>query len=113
MTTPANPVTRDLDPVPLRRAVDVARAVRAVDGVADLHAGRFGEVALLYPRRRVAGLRVTLSPTPRLEVHILADLRARRPLAQVAAAVREAVVRGGMALPVDVIIADATDGGPE
>lgn len=46
----------------------VAAAVRAVPGVADLHAGRFGEVATYLPGRRVDGVR--LRPQT-CEVHVV------------------------------------------
>lgn len=39
-------------------ADDVAAAVLAVPGVADLHAGLFGEVATHLPGRRVRGVRL-------------------------------------------------------
>ncbi|MCS5478457.1 hypothetical protein NYP18_02195 [Corynebacterium sp. YIM 101645] len=95
------------DPMESDVADRVAADIRAIPGVAGLHAGRFGEVALLYPRHRVNGLRV--SPTA-LEVHLIVDLAAPRPLAEIAAEVR-AVVAGFLDTEVDVFFADAT-GGP-
>lgn len=103
--------TSPLDPVPASRAAALTRAILAVDGVAALHPGKFGEVALLYPRGRVPGLRVTPGQNPRLETHIVVDVGAyRRPLSGLAAAVRDAVTESGVALPVDVVFADVTDG---
>ncbi|RSZ64487.1 hypothetical protein EAH68_04695 [Corynebacterium hylobatis] len=86
----------------------VAAGIRAIPGVAGLHAGRFGEVALLYPRHRVRGLRVT--PTV-LEVHLVVDLAAPRPLPEISAQVR-AVVADFLETEVDVFFADATGGPP-
>lgn len=90
-------------------ALALVEAVRAVDGVAGLHRGRFREVALLYPRRRVPGLRLTPGPDPRLEVHVIADLSRRRPLPELAEAVRGVAHAHPVELPVDVVIADAVD----
>ena len=84
----------------------LADAIRGVDGVADLHAGRFGEVALLFPRRRVPGLRRAEGT---LQVHLVVDLAHPRPLIDVAADVRASIARH-LDLPVDVIFAEATDG---
>lgn len=89
----------------------LARALLGVDGIAALHPGLFGEVALLYPRGRVPGLRVTPGSAPRLEVHVVVDFSAyRRPLSGLAAAVRDVVRESGVDLPVDVVFADGTDG---
>ncbi len=78
----------------------VARAVRAVDGVVDLHAGALGETVTLLPGRRVPGVRLRDDDT---EVHVAvahgADLRG------VADAVRRAV-REVRALPVTVVVED-------
>ncbi|MDO5670993.1 MAG: hypothetical protein Q4G50_13465 [Corynebacterium sp.] len=87
-------------------AVALAGDIRDVSGVAALHAGRFGEVALLFPRRRVNGLRRT---SHGLEVHVVVDLTVRRPLIDVAVDVRHVVARH-LDLPVDIIFAEATDG---
>ena len=84
----------------------LAAGILAVPGVAGLHAGRYGEVALLYPRHRVNGLRRTPSA---LEVHLVVDLARPRPLAEVAAKVRD-VVAQWLDVPVDVHFADAAGG---
>lgn len=108
--TPTPRTTTSPDPVPVRRAAALTRALLTVDGVAALHPGQFGEVALLYPRGRVPGLRVTPGHGPRLEVHVVVDVDAyRRPLSGLAAAVRDVVTESGVDLPVDVVFADATD----
>ncbi|MBJ8338942.1 Asp23/Gls24 family envelope stress response protein [Antrihabitans sp. YC3-6] len=45
----------------------VAHAVLAVDGVAELHGGIFGEAATYLPGRRVSGIRLTDAGT---EIHV-------------------------------------------
>lgn len=96
------------DPVERAVADRVAAGILAVPGVAGLHSGRFGEVALLYPRHRVNGLRVTPGA---LEVHLIVDLAATRPLAEIAGQVRT-VVAEFLDTEVDVFFADATGGTP-
>lgn len=91
----------------------LAARLRDIPGVADLHPGRYGEVALLYPRHRVVGLRHTPEV---LEVHLvvdLSDLPAARPLAEIAADVR-GVVKQELtdAPPLEIVFADATGGTP-
>lgn len=91
----------------------VAR-LRGIPGVADLHPGRYGEVALLFPRHRVVGLRHTPEV---LEVHLvvdLSDLSAARPLAEVAAEVRDVVTQELADTPphLEIVFADATGGTP-
>lgn len=39
-------------------AYALTEKILGIDGVAELRGGRFGEVALLYPRRKITGLRV-------------------------------------------------------
>lgn len=99
------------DPVDRSIADRLAAVIRAVPGVADLHAGRYGEVALLYPRHRVNGLRRSSSA---LEVHLVVDLDHPRPLAEIAAEVRNVVEQAGgqpMDTAIDIHFADAS-GGP-
>ncbi|GAB3701150.1 hypothetical protein [Corynebacterium nasicanis] len=86
-------------------AARIAAAVRAVPGVADLHAGRYGEVAMLYPRQRVSGLRRTAQA---LEVYVVVDLAAPRPLADIDAEVR-AVIAPLIDAPVTLCFADARE----
>jgi uncharacterized alkaline shock family protein YloU len=64
----------------------IAAAVTAVDGVAHLHGGMFGEAATYLPGRRVAGVRVGDQGT---EVHV--SLLFGYPLRPTAEAVRDAV----------------------
>ncbi|MFY0407499.1 hypothetical protein [Solicola sp. PLA-1-18] len=64
----------------------VADAVRSVPGVADLHAGSFGEVATYLPGRRVAGVRLTDDGA---DVHVVLTWDA--PVDATADAVRRAV----------------------
>lgn len=73
----------DVDP---ELADAIAAAVTAVDGVAELHGGMFGEAATYLPGRRVAGIRLNGNDT---EVHVsLLFGFAVRPTAE---AVRDAV----------------------
>ena len=64
----------------------IAAAVTAVDGVADLHGGMFGEAATYLPGRRVPGIRLAEDGT---EVHV--SLLFGYPLRSTAEAVRDAV----------------------
>lgn len=64
----------------------IAAAVLAVDGVADLHGGMFGEAATYLPGRRVAGIRTGEQGT---EVHV--SLLFGYPLRSTAQVVRDAV----------------------
>ena len=89
--------------VPLEAAEAIVSDVTSVTGVAGMHSGQFGEVALLYPGTRVQGLRVKDS---RLEVHLVCDYAAGEDLYRVAEKVR-AVVARHVDLPVDVIFGDA------
>lgn len=100
------PASSSAEPVERAVADRLAAAIRTIPGVADLYAGRYGEIALLYPRHRVHGLRRTPSS---LETHLVVDLAHPRPLAEVAAQVRGVVTRYVDA-PVDVYFAEATGG---
>lgn len=93
---PAVPVPHPVIDVDL-----VAVAVRACPLVADLHGGPFGEVATYLPRRRVIGIRATVTA---LEIHVIG----RFPAAalQLAAQVRVAVAPWAGGLPVDVVLED-------
>lgn len=91
-------------PIEYPEAESIAGRVRAVDGVADLYPGHFGEVALLFANHRVAGLRVNRDE--HLEVHVVADLNQTKDLNRLSEAVRSAAAQETR--PVDVIIADAT-----
>lgn len=99
------------DPFPLAEALAVAAAASSIPGIGSLHSGAFGEIALLYPGQRVSGLRFA---DGRLEVHVVLDLVTLGTSASIYAladAVR-AAVNPHTVLPVDVIVADATDYSP-
>ncbi len=87
--------------IPAAEPADRVRAaVLEVPGVAELHAGAFGEVGTYLPGRRVAGVRLRDDGT---EVHVVVTMGA--DVRSVAGAVREAVtlvVPG----PVDVTVED-------
>ncbi|NYD21599.1 Asp23/Gls24 family envelope stress response protein [Kineococcus aurantiacus] len=75
-------------------ADDVAAAVRAVPGVARLHAGALGELGTYLPGRRVPGVRVgddVLAGRAPLEVHVV--LRPGTPVREVAQDVHASVAR--------------------
>ncbi|MCV7228020.1 Asp23/Gls24 family envelope stress response protein [Mycolicibacterium komossense] len=78
----------------------VAAAVSAVDGVAELHGGMFGEAATYLPGRRVPGIRFGDRGT---EIHV--SLLFGYPLRPTAEAVRDAVAPL-VAGPVHVTVED-------
>lgn len=84
---------------PLEEAGRIAAAVRGLPEVADVHGGRFGQVATLGAGGRVSGVRVT-------EEDVTVGVTVRAPFSadDVAAAVRAAVASPGR--PVHVLIAD-------
>lgn len=103
-------------PLTADEATAVADAVSALPDVAGLDAGRFGEVAMLFARTRVPGLR---ERDGRLEVHVrlYVDVTAPRPLHDVLAHIGTVAARAlgdrSAEFPVDVIAADAEPvGGP-
>ncbi len=88
----------------------VADAVRAVPGVADLHAGVFGEVGTYLPGRRIAGISIGAGGA---EIHVA--LLMGYPVRETAALLRGAVapLTGG---PVHVTVEDVVaepDPGPD
>ena len=97
------------DPLPYEEAEELVRTLCALPGVADLHAGTFGEASLLYPGKRVRGLR--LREGNRVEVHLVADLSATSNLHNLAESVRRTVTTS-TGLPTDVVIADVTETSP-
>ncbi|MGB8405034.1 MAG: Asp23/Gls24 family envelope stress response protein [Mycobacterium sp.] len=78
----------------------IAAVVTAVDGVAALHAGMFGEVATYLPGRRVSGVRIS---TDRVDVHVSLTLNA--PVRETATAIQRAVA-AITDLPVDITVED-------
>ena len=104
-----------------RETAEAARtAALAVSGVAGLHAGRFGEVAILLPGERIEGLRNSRRTVEHggehsgehsaelgLEIHVVFDVGSEREVQAVAADVREAVLQATSLGFVDVVVADA------
>lgn len=104
-----------------RETAEAARtAALAVPGVAGLHGGRFGEVAILLPGERIEGLRNSRRSIERgsdnggehgtelgLEVHVVFDVGSEREVQAVATDVREAVLQASSLGFVDVVVADA------
>lgn len=83
-------------------------AAIAVPGVAGLHGGRVGEVALLLSGERIEGLRPAhRGEVTGLEIHIVFDLSSNREIPAVADEVRDAVVSATSLPFVDVVVADA------
>ncbi|NTS21651.1 hypothetical protein HT105_21860 [Bacteroides fragilis] len=86
-----------MESTPERFELDAAAAHRIVDSVAGIQAspscdpGSFGEVALLYPGKRIGGIK---RPSPRddshIEVHLVIDVAKRIPVATIADAARTA-----------------------
>ena len=82
----------------------VAAAVRAVPGVADLHAGTFGEVGTYLPGRRVVGVRLL---PDHCEVHVALTWNSQ--VGETAHAIRAAVAAAGVRTRVDVTVEDIVD----
>lgn len=98
-----------MEPLSKELADKIIAGIKAVDGVADMHSGRFGEVVTLYPGGRISGLRLREYPhtgETRCEVYIVADLAATPSLNQVTDSVRS-VVSQYLTCPVDITVADA------
>lgn len=90
-------------------ARSIVAAVTDLRGVAKLSPGRFGEVALLFPGERIRGIR---RGTPRddthLELHVVVDVSAGVPLAELGAVTRTTVRNTWPAARrVDVVFDDA------
>lgn len=103
MPTPRLPVSSDASPGDgvLEDATErIAAAVSAVEGVAGLHPGMFGEVATYLPGRRVSGIRIAAD---RVDVHVSLVLGV--PVRPTATAIQRAVAHL-TELPVDVTIED-------
>ncbi|CAN5338141.1 hypothetical protein BH11ACT6_BH11ACT6_00130 [soil metagenome] len=79
---------------------EIASAVTAVAGVADLHGGMFGEAATYLPGRRVPGIRLNDEDT---EIHV--SLLFGYHVRDTAEAVRDAVAQL-VAGPVHVTVED-------
>lgn len=92
-----------------RETGEAARdAALSVPGVAGMHAGRMGEVALLLPGTRIEGLRaVQKDGASGFEVHLVYDVSAEREIQAVAVDVQNGVTRATGADFVDVVFADA------
>lgn len=96
----ADPIAHDL-------AVELVSAITAIPGVAGLHGGEYGNIALLYPGARIPGLRIHgAAGSERLEVHVVVDLDVAPNLLDLATRVRGAAAPAGF--PIDVVLADAT-----
>ncbi len=80
----------------------IARAVLAVPGVHELHAGVLGEVATYLPGRRVNGIRLRRTGC---DVHVTLDWGA--PVGRTSDQVRTAV-RPLVSGPIDVTVEDIT-----
>ena len=89
-------------------ARSIASKVKDVHGVAGLHAGRFGEVALLYPGERISGLRrVSGAGELHIEIHIAAGVNLHDLASDIRVVAQKACsIDLGR---VDVIFSDATD----
>ncbi len=111
MTDPAGPSPIASRPAAAPEPADVvAAAVRGVPGVADLHAGMFGEVGTYLPGRRIPGVRLGEADT---DIHLSIVFGA--PVRETAQAVRRAVaplVVGPVHVSIeDVLPADARRSG--
>lgn len=88
----------------------------AVDGVAGLSIGRFGEALLRVPGGMIEGVRVTPhdSEAPQVSVYIVYELASKRPIPEVVADVQAAILDNREITEatgidrVDVVVADAS-----
>lgn len=94
----------------------ISRAVTTVPGVAELTSGAYGEIALLYPGERVAGMRLErgLADADRLEIHVIVDLSVLGLGTDLHAFSRRirSVASAHTELPVTVVLADAVGPSP-
>ncbi|MCK7637505.1 hypothetical protein [Corynebacterium pygosceleis] len=99
------------DPISLEQAETLRDEILSLPGVAGMHGGQFGEVAMLYPGTRVRGLHLfTPRGRPdetRMEVHLIADLSQLPDLGELAEKVRTVTERY-VTEPVDVFFSDAS-----
>ncbi|WJY62497.1 hypothetical protein CATRI_01960 [Corynebacterium atrinae] len=86
--------------------MSVAAQLVTIPGVAGLSAGRFGEVALLYPRHRVEGLSLKGST---VSIHLVLDLTAGRAVREIAEDVRRLTAAALPGLTIDVYFSDAQE----
>ncbi|MBV7294600.1 hypothetical protein KRX51_01545 [Corynebacterium sp. TAE3-ERU12] len=97
------------------RAEAISQAVLELPYVSDLDNGSYGEVAMLFPRRRVAGLR---EQDGTLEVHVklVVDVESAGDIRQQADEIR-AAARGALSngddRPIDVVLAAITTASQE
>ena len=99
------------EPVAVEPADFVAAVVRAIPGVADLHAGMFGEVGTYLPGRRVPGVRFADTGT---DIHVTVFFGA--PVRDVAAEIRRAVgaaVGGAVNVTVEDVVPRTEQPGPQ
>ncbi|GGG20089.1 hypothetical protein GCM10007304_37470 [Rhodococcoides trifolii] len=88
--------------LPIAEQADaIAAATLAVDGVAALHGGMFGEVGTYLPGRRVDGVRVDETG---VDVHV--SVTEGAPLRKTARAVKQAVADGMGSTAVTVTVED-------
>lgn len=105
-TSSTGPVSADPE-APSTPAEQAAQAALGVEGVADLHAGSFGEVGTYLPGRRVTGVRIREDLT---HVHVVATMGS--PLRELADAVRAAVTPI-VDTPVQVVVEDVVPAGTD
>lgn len=97
---------------------DSGRAARdaalGVAGVAGLHSGAFGEVALLLPGERINGIAPVRAPDSReligIAVHLIVDISVDRNIYSIAEEVRQKVSSATGFERIDITVADALDG---
>ena len=75
-------------PLDRDRAATLAAQIEAVDGVAALYPGKFGEITLLYPQVRVPGIRFSQDEKA-VTIYLVADVSVDTPLPHAADEVRE------------------------
>ncbi|MBI8999502.1 hypothetical protein M0E87_01455 [Corynebacterium sp. CCM 9185] len=99
------------DPISFEQAEALRDEILSLPGVAGMHGGQFGEVAMLYPGARVRGLHLfTPRGRPaetRMEIHLIADLSQLPDLGALADKVRTTAGRY-VSEPVDVFFSDAS-----
>ncbi|WKD59849.1 hypothetical protein [Corynebacterium caspium] len=100
-----------VEPISPEAAFQIKERVLAIPGVSKLHRGQFGEVALLYPGKRISGLQLyRQAGVRRLRIAVVAENDLFLNLPELAQKIRLAAAEI-TPFPVDVEIVDIAEPG--